>query len=104
MLTLATPAAVITSKSGCDARVEGDPVHAARPKSSPKASPTDRRRLCAGRRLILPLLLAVLAFGALLPIVAPLLRGNRPVASRGSFDQAVYRDQLQELDQRPREE
>jgi cytochrome c-type biogenesis protein CcmH len=48
--------------------------------------------------LILPLLLAALAFGALLPIVAPLLRGNRPVASRGSFDQAVYRDQLQELD------
>jgi cytochrome c-type biogenesis protein CcmH len=48
--------------------------------------------------LILPFLLATLAFGALLPIVAPLLRGNRPVASRGSFDQAVYRDQLRELD------
>jgi cytochrome c-type biogenesis protein CcmH len=48
--------------------------------------------------LILPLLLTVLALGALLPIVAPLLRGSRPVASRGSFDQAVYRDQLQELD------
>jgi cytochrome c-type biogenesis protein CcmH len=48
--------------------------------------------------LILPFLLAVLALGALLPIVAPLLRGSRPVASRGSFDQAVYRDQLQELD------
>jgi cytochrome c-type biogenesis protein CcmH len=48
--------------------------------------------------LILPFLLAVLALGALLPIVAPLLRGGRPVASRGSFDQAVYRDQLQELD------
>jgi cytochrome c-type biogenesis protein CcmH len=48
--------------------------------------------------LILPFLLALLAFGALLPIVAPLLRGSRPVASRGSFDQAVYRDQLQELD------
>ncbi len=48
--------------------------------------------------MILPFLLAALAFGALLPIVAPLLRGNRPVASRGSFDQAVYRDQLQELD------
>jgi cytochrome c-type biogenesis protein CcmH len=48
--------------------------------------------------LILPFLLALLALGALLPIVAPLLRGNRPVASRGSFDQAVYRDQLQELD------
>jgi cytochrome c-type biogenesis protein CcmH len=48
--------------------------------------------------LILPFLLALLAFGALLPILAPLLRGGRPVASRGSFDQAVYRDQLQELD------
>ncbi len=48
--------------------------------------------------MILPFLLAVLALGALLPIVAPLLRGSRPVASRGSFDQAVYRDQLQELD------
>jgi cytochrome c-type biogenesis protein CcmH len=48
--------------------------------------------------LILPFLLAVLAFGALLPIVAPLLRGGRPVASRGSFDHAVYRDQLRELD------
>ncbi|HEY4044078.1 MAG TPA: c-type cytochrome biogenesis protein CcmI, partial [Rhodopila sp.] len=40
----------------------------------------------------------MLAFGALLPIVAPLLRGNRPVAARAAFDQAVYRDQLQELD------
>src|SRR5271167_4021549 len=39
-----------------------------------------------------------MALGALLPIVAPLLRGGRPVASRGSFDQAVYRDQLRELD------
>ncbi len=48
--------------------------------------------------MILPFLLAVLALGALLPIVAPLLRGSRPVAPRGSFDQAVYRDQLQELD------
>jgi cytochrome c-type biogenesis protein CcmH len=48
--------------------------------------------------LILPFLLALLAFGALLPIAAPLLRGKRPVAPRASFDQAVYRDQLQELD------
>ncbi len=48
--------------------------------------------------MILPFLLALLAFVALLPIVAPLLRGSRPVAARGSFDQAVYRDQLQELD------
>ena len=48
--------------------------------------------------MILPLLLALLAFGALLPIVAPLLRGNRPAPSRASFDQAVYRDQLHELE------
>ena len=48
--------------------------------------------------MILPFLLAVLVFAALLPILAPLLRGNRPVASRASFDQAVYRDQLEELD------
>ena len=48
--------------------------------------------------MILPFLLALLVFVALLPIVAPLLRGSRPVGSRGSFDQAVYRDQLQELD------
>ena len=48
--------------------------------------------------MILPFLLALIAFAALLPIVVPLLRGSRPVASRGSFDQAVYRDQLRELD------
>jgi cytochrome c-type biogenesis protein CcmH len=48
--------------------------------------------------LILPFLLALMAFGALLPIMVPLLRGGRPADSRGSFDQAVYRDQLQELD------
>ena len=48
--------------------------------------------------MILPFLLALLVFAALLAIVAPLLRGSRPVASRGSFDQAVYRDQLRELD------
>lgn len=48
--------------------------------------------------MILPFLLALLAFVALLPIVSPLLRGNRPVASRASFDKAVYRDQLLELD------
>lgn len=48
--------------------------------------------------MILPFLLALIAFGALLPIVMPLLRGGRPVASRSSFDQAVYRDQLRELD------
>ncbi len=48
--------------------------------------------------MILPFLLALMAFCAVLPILAPLLRGGRPVASRGSFDQVVYRDQLQELD------
>ena len=48
--------------------------------------------------MILPFLLALLAFGALLPIVAPLLRGSRPGPQRVSFDQAVYRDQLHELD------
>jgi cytochrome c-type biogenesis protein CcmH len=48
--------------------------------------------------LILPFLLALLAFLALLPILAPLLRGSRPVPTRASFDQAIYRDQLHELD------
>ena len=48
--------------------------------------------------MILPFLLALLAFVALMPIVAPLLRGSRTAPSRASFDQAVYRDQLHELD------
>jgi cytochrome c-type biogenesis protein CcmH len=48
--------------------------------------------------LILPFLLALLAFVALLPILAPLLRGSRPAPERAQFDQAVYRDQLHELD------
>lgn len=48
--------------------------------------------------MILPFLLALLAFAALLPILAPLLRGSRPAPPRASFDQAVYRDQLHELD------
>ncbi len=43
-------------------------------------------------------LLALLAFLAILPILAPLLRGGRPVAERAAYDQAVYRDQLSELD------
>ena len=47
--------------------------------------------------MILPFLLALLAFATLLPILAPLLRGSRPVPPRASFDQAVYRDQLHEL-------
>jgi cytochrome c-type biogenesis protein CcmH len=48
--------------------------------------------------LILPFLLALLAFLAVLPILVPLLRGSRPVPARASYDQAVYRDQLRELD------
>jgi cytochrome c-type biogenesis protein CcmH len=48
--------------------------------------------------LILPFLLALLVFLALLPILAPLLRGSRPGPERATFDQAVYRDQLHELD------
>nr|WP_294510891.1 c-type cytochrome biogenesis protein CcmI [uncultured Rhodopila sp.] len=48
--------------------------------------------------MILPFLLALLAFLAVLPILVPLLRGSRPVPARASFDQAVYRDQLGELD------
>ncbi len=48
--------------------------------------------------MILPFLLALLAFLALLPILSPLLRGSRPVPERAVFDRAVYRDQLEELD------
>ncbi|HQT78331.1 MAG TPA: c-type cytochrome biogenesis protein CcmI, partial [Rhodopila sp.] len=48
--------------------------------------------------MILSLLLAVMAFAAALPLLAPLMRANRPVLERASYDQAVYRDQLQELD------
>jgi cytochrome c-type biogenesis protein CcmH len=48
--------------------------------------------------MILPFLLAFLAFVTLLAILAPLLRGSRPGLDRASYDQAVYRDQLQELD------
>ncbi|HEX2944246.1 MAG TPA: c-type cytochrome biogenesis protein CcmI [Rhodopila sp.] len=48
--------------------------------------------------MILSLLLAVMAFVAALPLLAPLMRANRPVLGRASYDQAVYRDQLQELD------
>ncbi|MBS0644071.1 MAG: c-type cytochrome biogenesis protein CcmI [Acetobacteraceae bacterium] len=45
-----------------------------------------------------PFLLATLAFVTLVAIVAPLLRGRGAAASRAQFDQAVYRDQLRELD------
>jgi cytochrome c-type biogenesis protein CcmH len=48
--------------------------------------------------LILPFLLAALAFVTLLAIVAPLLRGGGTAPDRASYDQAIYRDQLRELD------
>jgi cytochrome c-type biogenesis protein CcmH len=48
--------------------------------------------------VIEPFLLALLAFLAILPILLPLLKGGRPVADRAAYDQAVYRDQLQELE------
>jgi cytochrome c-type biogenesis protein CcmH len=48
--------------------------------------------------LIFPFLLALLALLAMLPILLPLLRDGRPVPARASYDQAVYRDQLRELD------
>lgn len=48
--------------------------------------------------MILPFLVAALAFVTLLAIVTPLTRGNRSSPERASFDQAVYRDQLRELD------
>lgn len=48
--------------------------------------------------MILSLLLAMLAFAALLPIVLPLLRPATPAPDAAAFDQAVYRDQLAELD------
>jgi cytochrome c-type biogenesis protein CcmH len=47
---------------------------------------------------MLPLLLAVLAAVALIPVLLPLLRGERAAPARASFDRAVYRDQLRELD------
>ena len=40
MLTLAIPADVFIAKSGCSARVVGEPVHATGPISSPSASAT----------------------------------------------------------------
>nr|WP_294519412.1 c-type cytochrome biogenesis protein CcmI [uncultured Rhodopila sp.] len=44
------------------------------------------------------LLLGSLVLAALLPLVVPLLRRQRPVPERSHFDCAVYRDQLRELD------
>ena len=48
--------------------------------------------------MMLPFLLALLTFAALLPVLLPLLRGAQPAPDRASHDQAVYRDQLRELD------
>jgi len=48
--------------------------------------------------VILAFLMAVVAFAALLPVVLPLVRGVRSAPGRAAFDQAVYRDQLRELD------
>jgi cytochrome c-type biogenesis protein CcmH len=48
--------------------------------------------------MMLILLLGGLACAALLPLALPLLRRAWPVAESGSFDRAVYRDQLRELD------
>jgi cytochrome c-type biogenesis protein CcmH len=48
--------------------------------------------------VILSFLLALVAFAALLPIVLPLLNRRSAEPGRAAFDQAVYRDQLRELD------
>ena len=48
--------------------------------------------------MILPFLLAALAFAALVLLVLPLLRPAPPAQIDGAFDRAVYRDQLRELD------
>lgn len=48
--------------------------------------------------MILPLLLAALVFATLGMVLAPLLMGSRPGLDRARYDQAVYRDQLRELD------
>jgi cytochrome c-type biogenesis protein CcmH len=54
--------------------------------------------MSGGWEMALNLLLAGLVCAALVPLVLPLLRRAPPVADRGHFDRAVYRDQLQELD------
>ncbi len=48
--------------------------------------------------MILPVLLAALAFATLVLLVLPLLRPAPPAQIDGAFDRAVYRDQLRELD------
>lgn len=48
--------------------------------------------------MILTLLLVALTCFALLPVVWPLLRGARQASTAAAFDQAVYQDQLRELD------
>jgi len=48
--------------------------------------------------MILPFVLAAVAFATVLAIVTPLLRGGRGTVARARYDSAVYRDQLRELD------
>ena len=48
--------------------------------------------------MILPFLLALLAFVALVVLIRPLLRPSPPGEIGAAFDRAVYRDQLRELD------
>lgn len=47
---------------------------------------------------MLPLVFAAVALVALVPVLLPLVRGSRGMAARASYDRAVYRDQLKELD------
>ena len=47
---------------------------------------------------MLPLLLAIVVFAVLAVILLPLLRSRRTEPAAEGFDQAVYRDQLRELD------
>jgi cytochrome c-type biogenesis protein CcmH len=47
---------------------------------------------------MLPLLLALLTFAALLPVLLPLLRGLGSNQDGAAFDRTVYRDQLREID------
>ena len=48
--------------------------------------------------MMLPFLLALLTFAALLPVLLPLLRGEAQTRDRAEYDQDVYRDQLREVD------
>jgi cytochrome c-type biogenesis protein CcmH len=48
--------------------------------------------------MLLPLVLVGVALVALMLVCLPLLGGAKPVAERGQFDRAVYRDQLREVE------